>query len=217
MKTFAFVPTIIALILILGTHAASATDKYTETMLKNITAVYSANSIDDLQKVVNTFDRIGEAEKDKWEPYYYSAFGNIMMCTREADPAKKDAFLDLAIKAIEKAKELAPNEAELAALEGFVHMMRVTIDPATRGQQYSGLAMQAFNKALTISPENPRATILLAQMQFGTAQFFGSPTTDACATASKAVEKFDSFKSENLLAPQWGKGMADDMVKKCQN
>jgi hypothetical protein len=217
MKTFSIIPIIAGLILLLTTMFASAADKYTETMLKNIEAVYTAASVDELQKTVNTFMRIGEAEKDKWEPFYYAAFGNIMMFTREKDAAAKDSYLDLAMAAIDRSKKLAPEESEIVALEGFVHMMRVTVDPAARGQQYAGLAMHSFQRALTMSSENPRAAILLAQMQFGTAQFFGSPTTDACNLAKKAIEKFESFQSENPLAPQWGRGMADDMVKKCKN
>ena len=87
-------------------------------------------------------------------------------------------------------------------------MMRVTVDPATRGPQYSGLAMQTFGKASAINPENPRALALMAQMQYGTAKFFGSPTTEACSTLNAALEKFDSYKSENPLSPQWGREMS---------
>jgi cytochrome c-type biogenesis protein CcmH/NrfG len=95
-------------------------------------------------------------------------------------------------------------------------MIRVTVDPATRGQQYSTLAYQSFNKAVAINPENPRALTLLAQMQFGTAQFFGSPTTEACATVTKALEKFAATSEPKPLAPEWGKGMAEGLKGKCQ-
>lgn len=190
--------------------------RYLETMQKNIERVYTAQTPAELQDVVNTFDRIASAEKTKWEPYYYAAFGNIMIASREKEAARKDQALDLAIAAITKAKEIAPQEAEVIALEGFAHMIRVTVDPASRGQQYSGLAMQTYGKALALNPENPRALALLAQMQYGTAQFFGSSTAEACATASKAIEKFDTYKSENPLAPSWGKSTADRMKQNCR-
>jgi cytochrome c-type biogenesis protein CcmH/NrfG len=140
-----------------------------------------------------------------------------MMATRENEGSKKDAYLDQALVAIEKGKGIAPNESELVALEGFVHMIRVTVDPASRGQQYSGLAMQTFGKALGMNPNNPRAMSLLAQMQFGTAQFFKQQPTEACATASKALGLFDSAtKSENPLAPQWGKEMTVGLIQNCK-
>ena len=95
-------------------------------------------------------------------------------------------------------------------------MIRLTVDPATRGQHYSGMAMQAFGKAIGLNPENPRALSLMAQMQFGTARFFNSPLTEACEVVSKALEKFETFKSENPLAPVWGKGMTEALKKNCQ-
>lgn len=192
-------------------------EKYYEQMSKQIQAVYTAKSMDEFQAAVNTLERIGNAEKNKWEPFYYSAFGSIMMANLEKEASKKDAFLDQALAAVEKGKGIAANESELVALEGFVHMIRITVDPASRGQQYSGLAMQTFGKALGMNPNNPRAMSLLAQMQFGTAQFFKQQPTEACATASKALGLFDSVtKSENPLAPQWGKEMTVELIQNCK-
>lgn len=211
MKTITF---LFALLFSFNTFANDG--KYIEAMSKQIDAVYKAQTIEDIQNAVNAFDRIAGAEKTKWEPFYFSAFGNVMLANRQTEAAKKDSYLDLALAALEKAKALNPNESEIIAMEGFIHMIRVTVDPASRGQQYSSLAMQTFGKAVTLNPENPRALSLLAQMQLGTARFFGSSTEEACATAKKSVEKFASFKSENPLAPRWGKSMAEAVVKECE-
>ena len=215
MKSFKIIPTLLLSIALLISQLALANDKFIETMQKHIQTVYTSQSIEEIQGAVNAFDRIAEAEKTKWEPFYYAAFGNVMMANKENDATKKDTYLDLALNAIEKAKAIVPNESEVIALEGFIHMIRVTVDPASRGQQYSGMAFQSFGKAVAMNPENPRALSLLAQMQYGTAQFFGSPTTEACATLTKSLEKFESYKSENPLAPQWGKKMAEGLKSKC--
>lgn len=206
----------ILLVLCLVNAFVFATDNYELAMQKNIAQVYTAQSSEDLQGAVNAFERIGAAEKTKWEPYYYATFGYIMLSTREQDGTKKDLYLDKAQEVLARASEINPAESEIAALEGFIAMIRVSVDPATRGQKYSGMAMQSFGKALGMNPENPRALALMARMQFGTAQFFNSSTEEACAMASKAVEKFDTFKSDNVLAPGWGKEMALAMVKQCQ-
>ena len=217
MKTFTVIPVIIAIVLILASQFASADNgKFIEAMRKQIDAVYKAQTIDEFRAAVNGFERIGAAEKNKWEPYYYSAFGYIMMATREQDNGRKDSYLDEAMKAIEAGEKLAPQESELAALKGFAYMMRVTVDPGARGPQFAPLSMQNYEKALKLNPENPRAYALLAQMQYGTTQFFGSSTTEACETLNKSIEKFDSYKSENPLAPQWGRGMADEMKGNCK-
>ena len=189
--------------------------RYVEAMQKNILSVYKAKSIEELQTAVNSLERIASAEKTKWEPYYYMSFAYIMMANREQETSKKDTFLDQANTAIEKASAINANESEIVALVGFIHMMRVTVDPASRGAQYSGLAMQAFGKATALNPENPRALMLTAQMQHGTAKFFGSPYTEACATLNNALQKFDTYKSDNPLAPQWGREMASGLKKEC--
>lgn len=210
MKTLTF---IFALLI---SVSISASDKYTEQMSKHIHAVYTAKSVEEFQTAINALDRIALAEKTKWEPYYYSAFGNLMLATQSTEAVKKDSYLDLALASIEKGKAIQANESELIALEGFVHMIRLTVDPGTRAPQYSGMAMQSFGKALAINPNNPRALALMAQMQFGTAQFFGSSTAEACGMAKKALEQFDSYKSDNPLTPVWGKEMTGELLKQCK-
>lgn len=204
-------------LMIMAVSTFANNEKYYEQMGKQIQAVYTAKTTDEYQVAINALDRIANAEKTKWEPLYYSAFGNIMLATKEKEGSKKDAYLDLALAAINKGKGLVPAESELVALEGFVHMIRVTVDPASRGQQYSGLAMQTYGKALGMNPNNPRAMSLLAQMQFGTAQFFGQVPTEACETARKAASVFETpAVSENPLAPRWGKEMNLEVLKNCK-
>jgi hypothetical protein len=208
---------LISTVLVLSFVTALNADdsRYLEAMQKNIQSVYKAQSIVDLQNAINNLDRIASAEKVKWEPYYYASFAYVMMANIEQESAKKDAYLDLANMSIEKALTINSGESEIVAMVGFIHMMRVNIDPATRGAQYAGLAMQTFGKASTLNPENPRALTLMAQMQFGTAKFFGSPTTEACGTLKVALEKFESYKSDNPLSPQWGREMANGLKKEC--
>jgi len=207
---------VIVLLIVIVKFGFANDTKYAEAMQKNIHSVYTAQTIEELQTATNALERIATAEKTKWEPYYYASFGYVMMATREKDATKKDAYLDLAFNAVNKAKEIAPNESEVITLEGFNYMIRLTVDPASRGAQYSGLSMASFGKAMALNPENPRALACMAQMQYGTAQFFGSPTTEACATLAKSLEKFSTFKSDNPLAPVWGKEMAVGMKEQCK-
>ena len=208
--------TIIVILAFISSMTFANDDKYTEQMSKNIDAVYKAQTNEQFQQAINAFERIGNAEKTKWEPFYYASFGYLMQATREQDGGKKDQLLDLAAASLDKAKAVKENESEIVALEGFIYMIRLTVDPATRGPQYSGMAMQSFGKAIGLNPENPRALAFMAQMQYGTAEFFKSSTADACATLAKSLEKFASFKTDNQLAPQWGKGMAEEMKEQCK-
>jgi hypothetical protein len=208
--------TLMLVLILSATHLFASDGKYMEAMGKNIQLVYTAQSISDLQNAVNTLERIGAAEKTKWEPFYYASFGYTMMSNKATENEKKDAYLDLAATSLDKAKAILPNDSELIALEGFIQMLRIGIDPAARGPKYSGMATQSFGKAMALNPENPRATALMAQMQFGTAKFFGSSTADACGLATQAAEKFKTYKSENPLAPQWGNEMNEGLRGQCK-
>lgn len=208
--------TILVLVALAGSAFGTDEKKYAETMANNIELIYKAATPEELQQAINVFDRVGNAEKTKWEPFYYQAFGYIMLANGEKDGARKDSFLDLSKATIDKATAINANESEIVALEGFINMIRVTVDPATRGPQFSMAAMQLFGKANALNPENPRALALMAQMQLGTARFFKSSTEEACATATKAAEKFATYKSQNPFAPAWGKGMTKEVLNNCK-
>jgi tetratricopeptide (TPR) repeat protein len=193
-----------------------ASDRYTEQMTRHIESIYKAETAEQFQQAINAFERIGNAEKTKWEPFYYATFGYVLMASNESDLGRKDALLDHAKAMIDKASALRPNDSEIIALEGFINMIRVTVDPATRGPQYSMMAMQSFGKAAAINPNNPRALALMAQKQFGTAAFFNQEPSEACATARKALEVFNSATPADPLSPVWGKAMTEALVANCK-
>jgi hypothetical protein len=197
------------------TNSSANDDKFKAAMLKHINLVYTADSVSHYQQAANALERISQAEPTRWEPLYYSAFAYILMSNKETDKTKRDAYLDQALTAISKAKVLVHDESELMAMEGFAHMMRIPIDPGSRGMMYAPKAMQAFESAVALNSTNPRALALKAQMEFGTAQFFKSGTEASCGLNAKALELFATQVPKDELAPVWGKEMAEDLAKKC--
>ncbi len=185
-------------------------------MLKHIEGLNKAESPQDFQMLTNAFDRIAKAEKDKWEPYYYGAYSTLLWSYRISEVSEKDKLIDQALEKINTAAELAPQESEIVALEGLAHMTRVTIAPASRGAQYSGLALQTYGKAMAMNPNNPRAMLLMGQMQYGTAQFFGSDTSEACGLIEKAINAFETYRNNNPLAPAWGDNLSKAALGRCQ-
>ncbi len=205
------------LILMIGVFLASvalANGQFEKAMGKNIPAMFSAKTPAEMQDVLNQLNRIGEAEGDRWEPYYYVAFGYLRMSEMFETAEDKDKYLDLALAAVAKGEEIKPNDSELEAMRGYVNMIKLTVDPASRGMTYSGLAFQSFQKAIALDPNNPRAQFLLGRMQYGTAQFMGSGTEEACGSLFKALILFDKEeKSDNPFAPTWGKGATEEAIK----
>jgi hypothetical protein len=207
---------LILLIACISTLSFGNDDKFKAAMLKSINLVYTADSVSQYQRAANGLERIAQAEPTRWEPLYYTAFAYILMSNKETDKAKRDAYLDQALAAISKAKVLVHDESELMAMEGFAHMMRIPIDPASRGMMYAPKAMQAFEMAVGLNASNPRALALKAQMEFGTAQFFKSGTEASCALNAQALELFATHVPKDELAPVWGKDMAEDLAKNCK-
>ena len=205
------------LIIFIGLLVSSmvlANGQFEKAMGKNIPAVFSSNDAESLQVAINQLNRIGEAEGNRWEPYYYVAFGYVRMSGMYETAEEKDKYLDLAMEAVEKGETIKPNDSEIEALKGYVNMIKLTVDPASRGMTYSGLAFNSFNKAVQLDPNNPRAHYLLGRMQYGTAQFMGGDGKEACGSLSKAQELFSQADdSSNSISPSWGKGATDEAIK----
>jgi len=197
------------LCIILGLVVASlalANNPFEKAMRTNIPAVFSSTNPTELQEVINQLNRIGEVENERWEPHYYAAFGYLKMSEMHEAAADKDKYLDLAMGAVEKAEAVLPNDSELEAMRGYILMIKLTVDPAARGMEYSGLAFTSFQKAISLNPKNPRAHYLMGRMQYGTAQFMGGGSEEACQTLDNALKLFNQEqKSSNEFAPTWGK------------
>lgn len=205
------------LLIVLGLFCAvavMANGPYEKAMAKNVPAVFSSSDLEQLQGVINQLDRIGEAEGDRWEPYYYASFGYLRMSGMVQSAEDKDKFLDLALASVEKGEVISSDNSELEAMRGYVHMIRITVDPATRGMTYSGMAFTSFQKAVKLDPENPRAHFLLGRMQHGTAQFMGGGNEEACGSLFKALTLFtQAEQDEQSFAPSWGQGATQEAIK----
>jgi tetratricopeptide (TPR) repeat protein len=205
----------IMLVIIPLAQATAQNDAYQKIMHETIVKLNEADTFPNIQEAVNQFDRIAARETSAWEPLYYSAYGNARMANMSTDTKQKDHYLDLALEKINRALVIAPEESELIALQGFVHMIRVTIDPVSRGAEFSQKAMTSFQKAIAIEPGNPRAHFFMGQMEMGTAKFFGSDTTPGCTRIKNSIALFDQQSSDNPLSPTWGKQWAVNAAEYC--
>lgn len=194
---------------------------YQQAMKESIASLNQASDSEQLLAVANRFERIARAEKDKWLPWYYAAYATLNQAIQADGASEKDQLLDKAQWYLDEAAAVEAavvetEESELVALQGYVHTMRVTVDPANRGAQLAPLATQTLVRAVQINPDNPRALFLLGQMQYGTAQFFGADTSDACKLIGQAVEKYESVVVADALMPIWGQKSAQRMSEQCQ-
>lgn len=190
---------------------------YVQGMKDAIEDMNKAEDFSAMQTCANTFERIAEAEKDKWLPYYYAAYCNALVCFMGLEADKTDQQLDLAEKQLKKARELSPENDEIEVVQGFIEQGRIQVDPQSRGYEYSTRANAAFNKAKAINADNPRIYFLLGQNLLYTPEAFGGGKATACPLFEKAKEKFMNFTPQSEIAPNWGEEMTNELIKVCNN
>jgi len=201
--------------------AAMAIDPaYEKAMTTQLENLRKASSQEEYQAVAHAFARIGEMNEAAWLPQYYAALAYTHMSLRNNGKiSEKDAILAQANEHVAKASQLSPSNSEIVALEGFVMMAKLSVDPQSRGQSLSPKVMQTYGKAIELDKNNPRALVLMAQMEQGMAQFFGQGPEKACGLAriSQGLFKKEAEKEkENSLEPTWGKEVAEQIVKVCK-
>ncbi|MFH0761008.1 MAG: hypothetical protein V2A67_05860 [Bacteroidota bacterium] len=195
----------------------SQSKEFTSAMSEGITQLAECKTIDDYQTLGNRFSVIANAEKAEWLPFYYHSYCYILMSfIEQADAAKKDAYLDVAEKSINKMIELAPQESEVYVLQGMMYSARLLVNPIERGQEYSAISAQAIGTALGLDVNNPRAKLMKLRNDMGTATFFGKDPKEFCPQASEILASWDNYKVKSPLYPSWGKNQLATIVAGCK-
>src|SRR5215218_1671357 len=181
-------------------------DKYADAMKKNISLLDSVYQKGNAAELANNFERIGDAEKTQWLPYYYAAYCNVMRAFTEQDKTKTDGIADKAEQLITKAEEILGKEnSETDVIKSMIASSHMMVDPQTRWQQYGAASSQNIEKAKQLDPTNPRPVLLEGQAKFYTPEAFGGGKAVAKLLFEKAIPMFDAFKPESELHPAWGK------------
>ena len=208
-------------LLFTGSVAAAAlaqSAQFQEAMTKQTADLDSSSSFtaEVLQQKSNTFERIADAEKSQWLPYYYAAYTQIMQALILKDKDKIDPLADKAEGNLDKAEALSPRNSEIACLRSLVASARLMVDPMSRGQQYGQEAASQLEQAKAYNPENPRVYMLEGQSLFFTPEQFGGSKPKAKTTLELALEKFAAFKPESNIAPHWGEPYTRELLSKAQ-
>lgn len=190
-------------------------EKFQKSMENSIALLDSAKTGDDFTAVAASFERIGDAEKTQWLPYYYAALANIWKGF--SDPkANKDDAADKAESLIAKADAIAPKNAEIALEKSMASTLHMVVDPQTRWQKYGAAVNQEMATAKQLDPNNPRVYYWQGQNLFGTPEQFGGGKAKAKPLFEKSLELYKSTKPVSSIYPAWGEKQTERMLEQCK-
>lgn len=188
----------------------SQSDKYQQAMETNVATLDTVHTTEEWDNIANTFQRIADAEKTQWLPYYYASLSQVMsgymlnngQASMNAD--KTDPKADKAEELINKAEAMSKDNSEIYVVKKMIATLRMMADPQNRYQTYGPAAAEALAKAKELNPDNPRVYMLEGQDKFYTPEQFGGSKTEAKALFEEAMKKFDQFKPQSSIYPRWG-------------
>jgi hypothetical protein len=196
--------------------AIASSPTFMEAMQQKIGQMYQSQTLQEFVDAANAFERIAKAEPEKWEPVYYAAYSYINAGMRAETPEKKDQLLDRAMELSNTQLARKFEVAEFAVLKGWVYSIKISVDPASRGQEYSQKAYAEIGKAMQMNPNNPRAAFMKASMDFGTAQFFGNDPSEICDQFVNAQELADKEEMKSPIWPAWASGAIGYYLQQCK-
>lgn len=192
---------------LLTTGSFAQNEKYVKAMEALVPAVDTTHSMEGLMQLANSFERIANAEKTQWLPYYYAALCNISMANmyftmQQTD--KIDPIMDKAEPFLQKAEELEKDNAEIFCLKKMFNTGKMMADPMNRYMVYGTAASEALETAKKLDPENPRVYIQEGIDKYYTPEQYGGSKEEGKKLFQEAAKKMETFKPASSIHPSWG-------------
>lgn len=206
---------IIAVVMAAATFAQS--EKYVKAMEARVSLLDSTTTPDAWKDLANAFERIADAEKTQWLPYYYAAYANVMAGTMSMpmdgsfgdNSAIADPYADKAEQLINKANEMNKDNSEIYCVIKMIASLRMMGNAMARYMTEGPKSEAALAKAKELNANNPRVYILEGQDKFYTPEQFGGSKEEAKKLFEKASEIFKTIKPASSIEPQWGSSIVN--------
>lgn len=185
-------------------------EKYIKAMEPLVAAIDTTRGAEGLTELANSFERIANAEKTQWLPYYYAALCNINvgnMYFQQQKMDKIDPLMDKAEPLLARAEELEKNNSEILLLKKMFNTGRMMADPMNRYMTFGPAASEALETARSLNPDNPRVYLMEGIDKYYTPAEFGGSKEEGKKLFEKAAEKFQTFQPASTLHPNWGRPM----------
>ena len=176
--------------------------------------VNTAKDVPELIRVRSQLERFIVAQPQQWLAGYYLAYVDVQLSFRVPAKEDKSQYLTEAETCLNKLLELKEiDKSELYTLKGLRLYALIASDPQTNGPKYSGEIISAYETALAINPNNPRAVILQALFKSDMAKFMHQTYDGFQKDVDKAATIF-AAENATSLTPTWGKYWVDFALNK---
>ena len=209
---------ILAVAFLSAAAAVSAqSERYMAAMKSNIAAIdTSFRNPANLLSLANNFERIANAEKNQWLPYYYAALCQVNYAYMEQDKSKIDAIADKATLLIDKADSLSPDNSEISCVKSMIASSHMMVNPMQRYMEYGAEINLHLDAAMKQDPNNPRPEYLKGQGLKYTPEQFGGGCATAKPVLQASLDKYNAFKPASELHPNWGKQRVELLLGDCK-
>jgi len=205
----------IAVCMLVSTIGFSQSEKYMQTMGATLQQMGSAKTGEEMIAVAQKFERIGDAEKTQWLPYYYAAILKSRMSMMGVG-GDKDATADQASALIEKAEAIEKNNSEITCIKSMIATAKMLVDPQARFMQYGMQATKFLEEAKKLDATNPRPYMLQAINLKNTPEQYGGGCKTAKPLAEKGLALYNAAKSISPIHPNWGKETVEEIINACK-
>ncbi|RYD78485.1 MAG: hypothetical protein EOP53_11135 [Sphingobacteriales bacterium] len=194
------------------------TDKYNAAMAENLKAIEAAfKNPSELLALSNKFERIANAEKTQWLPYYWAAYCQVNYAfMQQEDKSKIDGLADKATELINKADALQPNNSEISCIRSMIATSKLMVDPMSRYMEYGAESNKQLEAAMKQDPTNPRPEFLIGQSLKYTPEQFGGGCKPALEKFEASIKKYETFKAASDFHPNWGKEYVQSLIDECK-
>lgn len=204
---------LLSIAMLVSVAAFSQTDKYTMAMQKNLAMLDSAKTAADLNAASAAFERVGDAEKTQWLPYYWAALAKVRIGWID-NSADKDKLAGETKMIIAKGEAINSN-SEFQSLRDMAAVQQMMVNPQERWQTFGTEAATALQKGMQMDPKNPRLYYLQGMSVFNTPEQFGGGKAKAKPIFQQASDLYKTEEKKPLY-PTWGAEQTDQMLAQCQ-
>ncbi|ARN72256.1 hypothetical protein BST91_11585 [Nonlabens tegetincola] len=202
--------TLYLLLVICISQQVIAQSPYEKAMNKAFTSMKT-----DLIEAAPQFEQIARVEKENWLPTYYAAFCYLNSSWGQNPKDQTALYLKKAQEQIDNALLISPDNTEVMVLQALLYTAYITMDSSAYGMKLSPKVTAIYEKAMKLTPNNPRVVTSRAQWLIGSAKFFGKDITPYCSQLDTALELFEK-ETPDGYAPRWGKEGTIEQLKNCQ-